>query len=66
MNAISPYANGNQGEGLSPGVYFGWGVIRKIQGVLPGELAEEGSDAYQHVVDASKPEEEPVMATTKN
>ena len=46
MNAISPYATGNQGEGHSPGVYFGWGVIRKIQAVLPGKVAEEGSDAY--------------------
>ena len=54
MNAISPYATGNQGEGHSPGVYFGWGVIRKIQAVLPGKVAEEGSDAYQQLVDSSK------------
>ena len=41
------------------------GLIQKMQAVLPGKVAEEGSDAYQQLVDSSKPEEEPVMADPK-
>jgi hypothetical protein len=65
----------NYGNLQSSNVYQGFsgteadkkldGLIQKMQAVLPGKVAEQGSDSYQQFVDSSKPEEEPVMADPK-
>ena len=41
------------------------GLIEVLQGLNPGKIMDVKSEAYQELVDSSKPEEEPVIANPK-